>query len=296
MSAWARRGGEALIGRIFDKYDRYRLLQWLARDQGISAFVVDGEQGVVEGPVEDFAIMRTYAQKRSWAKATAERIAAFLVDGGTYLDIGANIGLTTIPVARNAKIECVAFEPDPAMFALLTANVARNCGDADVALRNLALSDRDATVTLSRSPGNAGDIRIQRHTGPAANGAASWPSVEVPARRPDGLGLRTRDALAVKIDTQGAEALVVAGGRGVLARAGLLTLEFRPYALAANAGDVGVILDFLRENFRHGEIVRGDSAEAAESQPIAALISRLATLADADRGDPDVYYDVWLFK
>jgi len=114
MSAWARRGIEALIGVIFDKYDRYRLLQWLARDQGIAGFVVDGEQGIVEGPVEDFAILRTYAQKRSWAKPTGERIAAFLEDGGTYLDIGANIGLTTIPVAGDAKIEWVAFEPDPA--------------------------------------------------------------------------------------------------------------------------------------------------------------------------------------
>jgi len=118
----------------------------------------------------------------------------------------------------------------------------------------------------------------------------------VPARRLDGLGLEIRDALAVKIDTQGAEALVIAGGRGVLARAGLLALEFWPYALAANVGDVGVILDFLRENFQHGEIVPGDSAEPTEREPIAALVSRLAILADTDRTDLDVYHDVWLSK
>ncbi|MEJ2122499.1 MAG: FkbM family methyltransferase [Alphaproteobacteria bacterium] len=173
MSAWARRGIEALIGRVFDKYDRYRLLQWLARDQGISGFVVEGAQGIVEGPVEDFAILRTYAQKRRWAQPTSERIAVFLKDGGSYLDIGANIGLTTIPVARNPKVDCVAFEPDPVMFALLRANIARNCEHANVTLHNLALSDHEGTVTLMRSPGNAGDIRIHRSGGPASDRACS---------------------------------------------------------------------------------------------------------------------------
>lgn len=296
MSAWARRGIEALVGRLFDKYDRYRLLQWLARDQGVSGFIVEGEQGVIEGPVEDFAILRTYAQTRNWARATSARIADFLEDGGTYLDIGANIGLTTIPVARNPRIDCVAVEPDPAMFALLRANVARNCAYANVTLHNLALGDRGGTVTLMRSPGNAGDIRLERADGPATGETASWGRIEVPARRLDDLALEIGDALAVKLDTQGAEGLVIAGGQDVLARAGLLTLEFWPHALAAVPGDVTRILDFLRGHFRRGEIVRGESTEPGEVQPIAAVAERLARHADADRADPDVYFDVWVSK
>jgi FkbM family methyltransferase len=296
MSAWARRGIEALIGRVFDKYDRYRLLQWLARDQGISGFVVEGAQGIVEGPVEDFAILRTYAQKRRWAQRTSDRIAAFLKGGGSYLDIGANIGLTTIPVARNPKITCVAFEPDPAMFALLRANIARNCEHANVTLHNLALSDHEGTVTLMRSPGNAGDIRIHRSGGPASDDGTSWSTAEVAAKRLDDLRLKTGKPLAVKIDTQGAEGLVIAGGQGVLARAELLTLEFWPYALAGNSGDVTTIVDFLRANFTQGEIVAGDSDDPAGTEPIAALADQLIKRAESDRADRDVYYDVWVSK
>jgi len=296
MSAWARRGIEALIGRVFDKYDRYRLLQWLARDQGISGFVVEGAQGIVEGPVEDFAILRTYAQKRRWAQPTSARIAAFLKDGGSYLDIGANIGLTTIPVARNPKVDCVAFEPDPAMFALLRANIARNCERGNVTLHNAALSDHEGTVTLMRSPGNAGDIRLHRGGGPASDDGASWSTVAVPAKRLDDLRLKTSKPLAVKIDTQGAEGLVIAGGQGVLARAELLTLEFWPYALAGNSGDVTTIVEFLRANFTQGEIVAGDSDEPAGTEPIAALADQLIKLAESDRVERDLYYDVWVSK
>jgi FkbM family methyltransferase len=296
MSAWARRGIEALIGRFFDKYDRYRLLQWLARDQGISGFVVEGEQGVVEGPVDDFAILRTYAQKGRWARQTSGRIAAFLEDGGTYLDIGANIGLTTIPVARNRKINCIAVEPDPAMFALLQANVARNGAPANVTLHNLALSDREGTVMLMRSPANAGDIRLQRKGGSAGEDGSSWATVEAPAKRLDDLGLEIVTPFAAKIDTQGAEALVIAGGRDLLAKAGLMTLEFWPYALAGNDGDVATIVDFLGANFAQGEIMAGESEADAETQPIAALTGRLTELAEADQEKRDIYYDVWVSK
>jgi len=296
MSAWARRGIEALIGRIFNKYDRYRLLQWLARAEGISGFVVEGEQGTIEGPVDDFAILRTYAQTRRWARATSLRIGDYLMDGGTYLDIGANIGLTTIPVARNPKIACVAFEPDPAMFALLRANVSRNGVSASVDLRNVALGDRDGSVTLLRAPSNAGDIRVRRGSGGPADGADAWPSVEAEARRLDGLGLAVAGRLAAKIDTQGAEALVIAGGRELLGRAGLLTLEFWPYALARAPGDLQVILDFISGTFRHGEVMHGESAAPGEPQPVAQLAGKLAALVDADREAPDHYYDVWLSK
>ena len=48
-------------------------------------------------------------------------------DSGTYLDIGANIGLTTIPIARNHRVRCHSFEPDPGLFVHLLENIHRNC-------------------------------------------------------------------------------------------------------------------------------------------------------------------------
>lgn len=67
---------------------------------------------------------------------------------GTYLDIGANIGLTTIPVAQNPRVACKAFEPAPHNFRYLSHNVAANCPHGNVDLFNLALFDRRATMTM----------------------------------------------------------------------------------------------------------------------------------------------------
>ena len=61
---------------------------------------------------------RTYASTGRWAEHTNELIGRFFdkAGRGTFLDIGANIGLTTIPVARRANVACHAFEPEPENF------------------------------------------------------------------------------------------------------------------------------------------------------------------------------------
>jgi tRNA G37 N-methylase Trm5 len=47
--------------------------------------------------------------------------------GSTVLDIGANVGLHTLPLSRRVDGgQVVAFEPDPANFALLERNLERN--------------------------------------------------------------------------------------------------------------------------------------------------------------------------
>jgi FkbM family methyltransferase len=53
-------------------------------------------------------------------------------DGGTYLDIGANIGLTTIPIAQLPDVQCIAFEPAPENFRNVQANVRANCDPGKV--------------------------------------------------------------------------------------------------------------------------------------------------------------------
>ena len=52
-------------------------------------------------------------------------------------------------------------------------------------------------------------------------------------------------AVAAKIDTQGAEPFVIAGGREVLSCVGLLAIEFSPYHMRNLGSDPDVVLDFL---------------------------------------------------
>jgi FkbM family methyltransferase len=68
------------------------------------------------------------------------------------LDIGANLGLHSIVMAR-AGFDVTAFEPDPVHFDLLTANLARNAIDTVKAVR-AAVSDADGQMEFVRVVGN----------------------------------------------------------------------------------------------------------------------------------------------
>lgn len=81
--------------------------------------------------------------------------------GDVVVDIGANIGYYTLIFARLVGPEgkVYAFEPDPANFELLRANVAAN-GYENVVLEQKAVSDRLGETKLHLSPGNMGDHRL----------------------------------------------------------------------------------------------------------------------------------------
>jgi hypothetical protein len=55
-----------------------------------------------------------------------------------YLDIGGNIGLTTIPIARNAKMKCLVFEQHPTNFGNLLDNLNGNCIHRDYECHQVA--------------------------------------------------------------------------------------------------------------------------------------------------------------
>ena len=67
------------------------------------------------------------------------------------LDVGANVGFWTVPLARalNAGGRLHAFEPVSANFVRLGENVRRNNVDAVVRLHHQGLSDQKATLQIS---------------------------------------------------------------------------------------------------------------------------------------------------
>jgi FkbM family methyltransferase len=81
----------------------------------------------------------------------------------------------------------------------------------NVRIHAIALCDRDGDLTFELAPKASGDNRIR--TGTESGGQlneSARPTVTVPGRRLDGLLPRPiRQPLGIKIDTQGAEPLVV---------------------------------------------------------------------------------------
>lgn len=74
------------------------------------------------------------------------RAVSMLGPGDVAVDLGANVGEVTRPLAATGAT-VHAFEPDPETFALLSANLA---GFPNVVLHQAAVGDRDGTVELFR--------------------------------------------------------------------------------------------------------------------------------------------------
>jgi len=106
----------------------FATVQTLARNFGVRDVTVPGEFGFIQGSIHDTAILSAYACTKTWRPAFAQFFSGLFEDrGGVYIDIGANIGLTAIPVASNPEVACLSFEPDPENFRYLRNNVEQNC-------------------------------------------------------------------------------------------------------------------------------------------------------------------------
>ena len=268
------------------------VMQSLARRANLSGFVADGDYGRILGPLDDRCVLRGYAEHGTWARAANEMLAEFLKNGGTYIDIGANIGLTTIPIAARATVVCHAFEPVPEAFRFLEANVSHNCAHGNVRLYRQALLDKKATVDFEVSPSNIGDNRWRVTRERGALGEQAWRSTQVQAVRLDDVGIEVSEPLAAKMDTQGAEPFAIAGGRGVLGRAGLLVMEFWPYGITRMGGDPTEVYRFLQSNFSWARVSVGDAEAYGSWQPISEVLSSLELTFDTDRRNQHRYLDI----
>ena len=201
------------------------------------------------------------------------------------MDVGADIGLTTIPFACNPRVRCIAFEPEPVNFGHLKRNVSRNAEGASIELHPVALFDKHSTMSMSLAEMNLGDHRLTR-------GAVSdRRTIDVPVVPLDDFLDRVEGRLAVKVDTQGAEPFVVGGGKGVFARAGLIAMEFCPYLMRQLGGEPGLVVDLVA-GFDRVAIMAGGKTEAPrygsaiEAREI--LESKLRTAADTDEDYLDI--------
>ena len=156
--------------------------------------------------------------------------------GGTFVDVGANIGTSTIPALTVlGAAHALAVEPAKANLRLLRANVAANGLDGRVTIVNRALSDRAGTLRLEIGPENSGDCRIRLTADPGAIGEAAWTTEEVATSTFDELlddqCVRLDDVGLVWIDTQGHEAHVLDGAKTLLDSSVPVIAEYWPYGL-----------------------------------------------------------------
>jgi FkbM family methyltransferase len=146
------------------------------------------------------------------------------------LDCGGNVGLASLFFKRRfPAARITAYEADPALFAIMKANLAAN-GASDVETVQAALWTTNGRVTFRAEGSDSGMID-------SLPGAVAGRSVDVPS-------LRLRDVMTngangtaeridlLKLDIEGAEAAVLADCEPVLDRVGAIVMDLHEFAPA----------------------------------------------------------------
>lgn len=138
--------------------------------------------------------------------------------GDVFMDVGANMGIVSLHAARlvgdSGRVH--AFEPVPYVVERLKRNVALNAHGSRVEIHPCVLSDTKGSLTMTVGSGT----EVNQGRGSIVNAEAGGTTIDVATLTLDEFvtsrGLERLDW--IKLDTQGAEPLILAGGRATLAR------------------------------------------------------------------------------
>ncbi|WP_205962428.1 FkbM family methyltransferase [Paraburkholderia phosphatilytica] len=176
--------------------------------------LVDTRHGTMLANRHDEYVGQALIQYGEYAELETQLLLQCANRPGTVVEVGANIGSQTVPLAKAAKAagaDVVAFEPQPFLFQNLCANLALNAVD-NVTAWPFACAAQEGTVWFQhpnyQRTGNFGAVSV--HEQALENG------VQVPCVRLDDR-VRERTVQLLKVDVEGFELQVLQGAREVLA-------------------------------------------------------------------------------
>jgi FkbM family methyltransferase len=212
--------------------------------------------------VRSLASISTYIllEQERWFEKEMDFVAAYLKPGMSVVDVGANVGVYALSMARRVGPQghVFAFEPSSETRALLVAGVRAN-GLANMRVLSAALSDRPGQAVLGH--GASSELHALVTDGPgesvtlrtldAEDGAGHWQRVDF-----------------LKLDAEGAEEKILAAAQGFFKRhAPLVMFEVK----AGNTVNTGLVDAFRALDF-----------EVFRSLPEAALLVPSGAQADLD--------------
>jgi FkbM family methyltransferase len=200
-------------------------------------------------------------------RAEADFFRRVIQPGMHIADVGANIGLYSLLLARTAGPagRVYAFEPDALMASALRRNLAAN-GITQAEVFEQAVGAATGTATLQRNSVNSGDNRLGTSTGTALH------SEQTPVRvcaLQDALQGRRLDF--IKMDVQGWEGEALRGVAGLLdANPGLqIYFEFWPHGLRLAGTEIAQLAATLSQLRLH--VTRADAADQSTPVDLVAL-------------------------
>ena len=158
----------------------------------------------------DYFICVHYLEHLDWEEHLEDVYRESLSNGGTYLDIGGNIGLHVLRAHRLGASKIYAFEPNPNTFDILSLNMKIN--GIHEGFFHHALGEKNGVIGMNISDFPAGMARIE-NTGDKL--------IEVPIKTlnrfaEDNPNLKFEKLSLVKIDVEGHEGEVINGAMDFL--------------------------------------------------------------------------------
>ena len=232
------RGDRKTAGR----HVRYRLARWVS-----PIVVAPFGDGCLLVDARDEEIGRTVflrgGYERWHMEAALEQMAArgLTARGRTFLDVGANIGTSTVDALLHFGFQrALCFEPLADNVRLLRLNILLNGLEWRADVFPVALSNQDGAARLECSTVNFGDQRVcQVAAGPIEpTGDDEW----VDCRRLDAFvddGVIDPDQVGLLwIDTQGHEPRILEGAKRLLEAGVPTVVEYCPWLLLERAAEL----------------------------------------------------------
>ena len=201
-----------------------------------------------------------------------------LAVGRAMIDIGANLGTTSIPRALLGDFHWVyAIEPDPLNYACLVRNIVGN------GVRGLVLPDRVAIGDVNGEM----TMRMRRsgthHLVTRAEHVSEDERIVVPCLTldtwVDRIGIDLADIGFIKSDTQGWDARVLAGAERVLAHRHIAwQIEFSPAMLERSGKSADELFRLLERHFTHFiDLRREGGARVRGTQELRASLDGIGS-------------------
>lgn len=253
---------------------KLRSLGWKFARKFLKTTTVHTKHGILTIDTRDRYISKSLYCKREYEldlmlETTAHLRAAGLLPEkgrGTVLDIGANMGVTSVGLLYHNEFErAVAVEPDPRNFSLLKSNMERNgFAERSICLQ-LALSDKNGKLQFELSDTNFGDHRV-RVAGESKTAdlyqEAGRSLIEVDTKPLDDVILTIppsfRDSLTlIWMDVQGFEGFVFRGGEKIFKTNIPVATEIWPYGIRRAGMSKEDFCNIVERTWPHYWMLRG---------------------------------------
>jgi len=171
--------------------------------------------------------------------------------GRTMIDIGANVGTTSIPRALLGDFTWVyAIEPDPLNYTCLVRNIVSNGVRGLVLPDRVAIGDVNGEVTMHVR--RSGTHHLVTHTEHVGEGERKVVPCLTLDSWVDRMGIDLSDVGFIKSDTQGWDARVLCGAERALAQRHIAwQIEFSPAMLERSGKSVAEVFALLERHFTH---------------------------------------------